>query len=159
MNHFNLLNSYWLVHAKIQQKKIKDEKCNELELPKLKSPVQEGLITHDEVIKAIGKLNTGKTPGCDGITAEFDHKMAQQVTPFLTASYSKAFRTRHLSASQCLVIVILLYKRGDRLDTANYRPISLTNMDYKILAYVLVNCIQMALEDVISPAQTAYMPG
>ncbi len=30
MAHFHLLNSYWLMHVKIQQKKIKDEKCNDL---------------------------------------------------------------------------------------------------------------------------------
>ena len=41
----------------------------------------------------------------------------------------------------------------------NYRPISLTNMDYKILAYVLTNRLEEHLPFLISLHQTAYMKG
>ena len=42
---------------------------------------------------------------------------------------------------------------------SNYRLISLTNCDYKILAYVLVGHIECILPHVIHPKQTAYMKG
>ena len=41
----------------------------------------------------------------------------------------------------------------------NYRPISLTNMDYKILAYVLTNRLEEHLPFLISPYQTTYIKG
>ncbi len=54
---------------------------------------------------------------------------------------------------------MLLYKKGNVLEVGNYRPISLTNVDYKILAYVLLSHMQPFLDNFIHPAQTAYMPG
>ncbi len=41
----------------------------------------------------------------------------------------------------------------------NYRPIFLTNFDYKILAYILTDKIMPTLDKCIHPAQTAYMKG
>ncbi len=41
----------------------------------------------------------------------------------------------------------------------NYRPISLTNADYKILAYILTAQLTSHLTDVIAVNQTAYMKG
>ena len=136
-----------------------DQFLAQLNLPWVESQISDRPITDKEVIKAIGKLNAGKSPGCDSITAEFYKKLAQQAAPYLVASFNKAFGTQKFSVTQCLAIVILLFKKGDKLDTSNYRLISLTNVDYKILAYVLVNRIKLVLEDIISPAQTAYMPG
>ena len=41
----------------------------------------------------------------------------------------------------------------------NYCPISLTNTDYKILAYVLLNRLEKHLSAIISSQQIAYMKG
>jgi hypothetical protein len=42
---------------------------------------------------------------------------------------------------------------------ANYRPISLTNTDYKILAIVLANRLQKVIDELISKHQSAYIKG
>ena len=42
---------------------------------------------------------------------------------------------------------------------ANYRPISLTNVDYKILAFVLANRLQTVIKSIVNPAQVAYIKG
>lgn len=39
-------------------------------------------------------------------------------------------------------IMKLLYKKGEREDIKNWRPITLLNTDYKIIANVLANRIQ-----------------
>ena len=41
----------------------------------------------------------------------------------------------------------------------NYRPISITNTDYKILAFVLARRVQKVLRKIISQDQTAYIKG
>ena len=64
-----------------------------------------------------------------------------------------------MSATQRLVIIVLLFKKGDKQEAGNYRPISLTNINYKILAYVLTARIELFLDTIIYPSQTAYMQG
>ena len=39
----------------------------------------------------------------------------------------------------------------------NYRPISLSNADYKTLAFVLANRLQKVISKLISPDQVAYI--
>ncbi len=41
----------------------------------------------------------------------------------------------------------------------NYRPISLMNCDYKLLAYILVGRMEECLPMIIHPSETAYMKG
>ena len=56
-------------------------------------------------------------------------------------------------------IVALLKPGGDPLATVGYRPITLLNTDYRLLAKVLANRMQPALQAVISPTQTAFLKG
>ena len=62
-----------------------------------------------------------------------------------------------LSFSHREAIISLIFKKGDRSELKNYRPISLTNADYNILAFVLANRLHKNLEKLISPEQTAYV--
>ncbi len=74
------------------------------------------------------------------------------MVPHLVCCYNKAFITGELIATQRVAIIMLLYKKGDVLDMGNYRPISLTNVDYKILAYILLSHFQPFLDKIIHPS-------
>ena len=50
-----------------------------------------------------------------------------------------------------------MFKKGDSCQVGNYRPISLTGCDYKILAYILTARLSTHLPDIIHLSQTAYM--
>ena len=56
-------------------------------------------------------------------------------------------------------ISLLLKKDKDPLECSNYRPISLLNVDQKILAKVLASRLQQALSALISTDQTGFMAG
>jgi hypothetical protein len=56
-------------------------------------------------------------------------------------------------------IVAILKPGGDPLETIGYRPITLLNTDYRLLARVLADRLQPALQAVVSPLQTAYLRG
>jgi hypothetical protein len=43
--------------------------------------------------------------------------------------------------------VVLLYKKGDSRDPRNYRPITLLQVDYKILAKILVAWMEKKILD------------
>ena len=79
--------------------------------------------------------------------------------PILTKVFNDAFSLGKLSWNQYLAIIILLHKRGPQNILTNFRPISLTNTDYKILAYVLTNRLEPHLSFLISPQQITYMKG
>ena len=95
-------------------------------------------ISDHEVINAIKYLRPGKSPGYDGIIAEFYKHFAESLSNILAAVFNQVLEDGTLSLSQKLAIIILIFKKGDPRLIANYRPISLTNCDYKILAYIFV---------------------
>ena len=110
-------------------------------------------------MEAIKQLHPGKSPGSDGLTSSFYKHFAASVAPIFSTVFNKAFKIGSLSANQYLAIIILLYKCGLQNVLMNYQPISLTNTDYKILAYVLTNRLEPHLSFLISLQQAAYMKG
>ncbi len=94
-------------------------------------------ISEKEVEKAIDALKSGKAPGSDGLTTAFYKSFKETLSLILCKVFNDAFKNKTLTTSQCLAIIILLFKKGDSHILPNYRPISLTNMDYKILTYLL----------------------
>lgn len=57
------------------------------------------------------------------------------------------------------VIVLVLKPDKDPEDCASYRPISLINVDAKLLAKILANRLAQVLEELIHVDQTGFMPG
>ena len=64
-----------------------------------------------------------------------------------------------MSSSQKLSVISLVYKKGEKNYLSNYRPISLTNTDYKIIAFVFAKRLQKVLNYLINDNQTGYIKG
>eukprot|EP00798_Chlamydomonas_sp_ICE-L_P015786 gene15786-biopygen24812 len=100
----------------------------------------------------------GKSPGPDGIPIELYRTFADSFTPLLCRLYS-AMGTKGLLPPEFLEgSLIILGKGGDKLDAGNYRPITLVNTDYRILAKVLANRLGTVMNRIISPEQSAFLP-
>ena len=56
-------------------------------------------------------------------------------------------------------VLTCIYKKGKMEDITNWRPISLLNYDYKIIAKILANRLQGSLDDIISKEETAAVKG
>ena len=67
---------------------------------------------------------------------------------------------KKLGSSQRQAVIKLLTKKDkDKRFIENWRPISLLNVDTKILSKVLANRLKPTLPSTISNDQTAYVPG
>ena len=101
-----------------------------------------------------------KSPGSDGIPAEFYKKFWPKIGPtLLTAANFSLNEANELPNTQRRAYVTLVHKKGDRDDLSNWRPISLLNVDYKIITKTLATRLRLVVGEIISPDQTACIPG
>ena len=56
-------------------------------------------------------------------------------------------------------MISLLYKKGDREELSNWRPISLLNTDYKLVTKILAERLKIVLPNIIHPDQKGFVAG
>ena len=116
----------------------------------------EAEISLNEIIKATNsKKNPNKSPGNDGLTAEFYKHFSNELAPTLLENYDSWKQLGIIGISSRTGIISIIYKKSDKKDIANYRPISLLSLDYKIYTTILKNGIEQTLHNIIGENQTA----
>lgn len=116
-------------------------------------------IDEKEVEAAIGGLKSGKSPGSDGIGIEWYKTYREEVAPILVKVFKEMERTGMVQDRMVEGVIALVYKKGNRLNIENYRPISLLNVDYKILTKVLANRVKKVIGSIVQPTQSYSIPG
>ena len=118
-------------------------------------------ITINEMGLALSKLNNDSAPGCDGIPVSLYKVMWRQLKKPLFESINASLAAGKLSVTQKRGVVTLLHK-GDELDRnnmGNWRPITLTNCDYKIYSKLIALRIQKVIATIIHNSQKGYIKG
>lgn len=80
--------------------------------------------------------------------------------PILLNTYNEALKDRVLPPSMREALIILILKpRKDPLKCDSYRPISLINVDVKILAKVLANLLNKVVAKLVGSDHGGFIPG
>uniref|UniRef100_A0A7I4Z1H7 Reverse transcriptase domain-containing protein n=1 Tax=Haemonchus contortus TaxID=6289 RepID=A0A7I4Z1H7_HAECO len=109
-----------------------------------------------EVRHAIETMPRGRAPGKDGISVE----LLQACGPPLYRALARRY-TRYLA--ECTVptawkqsSTVLLFKKGDKEDLANYRPITLLPVLYKVFTRCILARIRRTLEEAQPVEQAGF---
>ena len=117
-------------------------------------------ITVDDFTQAVRTLKHNKSPGPDGIMAEFMQFFWGKIKDMYYKAIICAKQKGHLHLSTCRGIIQLIPKKGrDPLLLKNWRPLTMLSIDYKILAKALADRLKVILPDLISEEQNSFMQG
>ena len=115
-------------------------------------------LSEPDLYNAMKNMQNNKSPGNDGLTKEFYEGFWDEIKELLIASATEAKHRGELSISQRQAIIKLIEKKDrDKRYIKNWRPISLLNVDTKIISKALSERLKNVLSSLISTQQTAYI--
>jgi hypothetical protein len=112
-----------------------------------------------EIYQAVAMLGSNKSPGPDGMNGLF-YKTFWVVVKRDVINYVQTFfREGYLLKELNHTNIALIPKIPNPSRVNQFRPISLTNFNYKIISKILANRLKPLLEKIISPNQSAFIKG
>lgn len=125
-------------------------KISEFDFQYLENP-----FTVEEIKESIKTLTKNTSPGMDGLTSEF----YQHFMNLFSDDLIEVFRTdTNYPNSWTTQVIKLLPKAGNKHDINYWRPISLCNGDYKIIAKALSNRLKTVIGSVVNCEQSYCIP-
>jgi hypothetical protein len=112
-----------------------------------------------EIFVAISDLGLNKAPGPDGMTGLFYKSYWPIVKSSVISSVQSFFRGGFMLKEFNHTNIALIPKVDNPLLVHQFRPISLTNFNYKIISKILSTRLKPILQKFISPTQSAFLKG
>ncbi|XP_038121252.1 uncharacterized protein LOC119770429 [Culex quinquefasciatus] len=117
------------------------------------------LPTLEDVEKAVKELKNAKSAGKDGLPAElFKHGSARMIE-ILHQIVQRIWCEEQLPTDWLDGLITPIYKKGQRLDCANYRGITILNSAYKVLSRILWSKLRPLTETFVGEYQCGFRAG
>ena len=95
----------------------------------------------DGIEKLLTNLKSNKASGPDAIPARILKEAASEIAPSLRIIFHQSWVTGVVPSDWRKANVCAVFKKGDRTDAANYRPVSLTSIPCKIMEHIVLSNI------------------
>jgi len=116
----------------------------------------EGKVSAEECLKSLNDFQNEKSPGTDGLPTEFYKFFWKEWHLDMIKSFNFSFDTGTLSLSQRRGIITFIPKPNkDTTSLENLRPISLLNVDYKILTKTIAKRLEKVLPKLVTLTKPA----
>lgn len=114
----------------------------------------------EELLLSIKAMQSNKAPGPDGFTVEFFKKFSDKLAPLLLQMYNESLENGLLPPTLTQASISLLLKPDKDLNLCgSYRPLSLLNVDVKVLAKTIALRLEKVLPSIISEEQNGFIKG
>ena len=129
-----------------------------------RGPLQDGdtapQVTQQEVSVAMKDLKTGKAAGYDNVFPEFLKNLGPNALKWLSKFFSRILTEQNIPKQWRRAKVIAIPKPNkDRTEAANYRPISLLSVTFKLLERIVLRRVSDAIENTLDTAQAGFRRG
>ncbi|KAK9112464.1 hypothetical protein Scep_019983 [Stephania cephalantha] len=133
----------------IVQSKVTSEMRSQLALP----------YTKDEFTNALSQMHPDKAPGPDGFNPVFYQKFWGLTGNEIFAQCAGWMESLQFPQGLNDTTIALIPKMEKPQSMKDFRPISLCNVLYKVMAKVVTNRLKPHLHQLISETQSAFVPG
>lgn len=116
-------------------------------------------VTEKEIEAAAFSINPDKSPGPDGMNAGFYRHHWEIIKQGVIPYVKTFFHQNHLDPKLNQTHVCLIPKIDSPSSIRDYRPISLSNVAYKIISKILAERLKPYLNGAISENQNAFISG
>ena len=147
--------------TKVYRKASLEDFIKDVNIPKLseeESSTCEGEITYRECVLSLRTMRNEASPGLDGLSAAFYKMFWLKLGNLVVKSLNRGFHEGQLSCTQKEGLMTLLPKKDlPRKFLKNWRPLTLTNVDYKLAAKVLAMRLKSVVTSIVHEDQCGYI--
>jgi hypothetical protein len=94
-------------------------------------------ISTEGLIKLLKAVNPNKANGPDNISCRILKEAAESISPYLQLIFIKSIEEHNVPKDWLVANVTALFKKGDKSQPVNYRPVPLTSVPCKIMEHVI----------------------
>ena len=122
------------------------------------TPMGEITVDPNGVLKLLNNLKIHKAPGPDGLSARVLKECSSEIARILALIYNETLAQGTVPDDWRQANVVPIFKKREKYDAANYRPVSLTCICCKTLEHIIVSNINkhLAFESILADCQHGF---
>jgi len=119
------------------------------------------IIQGEMVSNLLRYLDTHKSMGLDRVNPGVLRELAEVLTKLLSIIYQQSWLTKEVPVDWRLANVMPVYRKGQKEDPGNYRPVSLTLVPREVMEQIILSAIMRHIQDnqVIRPSHHGFVKG
>jgi hypothetical protein len=119
------------------------------------------MFTREKVVEQLKRLKIDKSPGNDELHPKFLHEVREEIGETLAQIFNKSIQSGDVPQEWRDALIVPLFKKGNRSEPSNYRPVSLTSVVCKIMERIVKDNIVEHLkeQDIIKGSQHGFTKG